>query len=205
MMSELDAFSTPPTAGNLTPAPAPAPTAGIPTPAAPPAPPNPTTPEKSNESNDEEMDRVKAAATIDSIRRGVLALREAKVEAEDKTKGMVDKMKEMNKQKCEKAKAAQMKARNPNLGTRIAKSEPLTPVQKAEKLECCLDKCLKAALGCTVGKSGPDQSKAINEAKTKVAELIDKASKEKQAAAAAKGNKPGDAKDKGKAIGDQMK
>jgi len=99
-----------------------------------------------------------------------------------------------------------MKAKNPNLGTRIAKSEPLTPVQKAEKLECCLDKCLKAALGCTVGKSGPDQSKAIDEAKTKVAELIDKASKEKQAAAAAaQGNKPGNAKDKGKAIGDQMK
>ena len=38
------------------------------------------------------MDRVKAAATIDSIRRGVLALREAKVEAEEKTQGMVDKM-----------------------------------------------------------------------------------------------------------------
>ena len=38
MMSELDAFSTPPTAGNLTPAPAPAPTAGLPAPPAPPAP-----------------------------------------------------------------------------------------------------------------------------------------------------------------------
>ena len=38
-----------------------------------------------------------------------------------------------------------------------------------------------------------------------IAQAIIKASKEKQAAAAAQGNKPGDAKDKGKAIGDQMK
>ena len=38
---------------------------------------------------------MKAAATVDSIRRGVLALREVKVEAEEKTKGMVDKMQEV--------------------------------------------------------------------------------------------------------------
>jgi len=39
-----------------------------------------------------EHDLEKVKFTVDSIRKGVLALREAKVEAKEKTEGMVDRM-----------------------------------------------------------------------------------------------------------------
>ena len=130
---------------------------------------------------DEEAVRKNAAATIDSIRRGVLALRETKAETMDQTKGMVEKFKEAR----EAAEAAKKKqeaikkvadARQIEVKvTQPSKPEPA----KAENLEGCLTSCLKQALGCAEGKPGVrSQEQAIDEAKAKVAKLLDRVAHE---------------------------
>ena len=66
------------------------------------------TPAASKEQEDKE--RLNAAATVDSIRRGVLALRETKVEAETATKDFVEKMKAIEASKKKAACAAKAQA-----------------------------------------------------------------------------------------------
>ena len=84
---------------------------------------------------------------------------------------------------------------------------PQRPRPITGQFKACLDACLDKALNGDWDYA-PEEApycKLPGTGKGIIAQAIIKASKEKQAAAAAQGNKPGDAKDKGKAIGDQMK
>ena len=136
---------------------------------------------------DEDQQRANAQATIDSIRKGVLALREAKVETADKTEGMVEKFKAAREAEEARKKAEAAAAKKADAVKKIAvnvQKKP-EPEVKAEGLEGCLTNCLKKALGCTQGQSG-NQEQAVADAKAKVAELLDKATKEEETGKPAK-------------------
>ena len=112
--------------------------------------PDPTSTEKKDgDKDDEDKQRANAAATIDSIRKGVLALREAKVEAGDKTDGMVEKFKAAREAEEARKKAEAEAAKKAAAVKKIAVNLEKKP--EPENLEGCLTNCLKKALGCSQG------------------------------------------------------
>ena len=82
--------------------------------------------QKPGEPKNEEEDRLKAAETIDDIRKGVRALREAKVGADEEGKDLIDLF--------AKAKEAEDKAKKPpckEIGVTICRPKPECPPKPA--------------------------------------------------------------------------